>query len=330
MAFMDHDAFSARPLQERRFRAMGSDAHLMVVGGGNHLLDNAVRRVEQLERRWSRFIDTSEICELNRRAGEPVNLSADTLLLIERAVEAWRLTGGGFDPTVLGAVVRAGYDVSFDRIAEPHRRLSSALLVGCTDIVLDGSTAQLPAGTGFDPGGVGKGLAADLVVDELMVAGADGACVNLGGDLRVAGISPDGGPWTIAVEHPLLDQPMALIGMYSGAVATSTTLRRRWVVDGQHRHHLIDPATGEPSDSDVELATVIAGQGWMAETFAKAVLLRGSQRAFDIVDESQLQCLIVDSAGRVAATSGFQAFAGATPLPTEVQLPTRNEAGSDP
>jgi thiamine biosynthesis lipoprotein len=304
---------------------MGSDVHLVVVGGGDRLLEDAVRRVEQLERRWSRFIDTSEICELNRRAGEPVALSAETLLLIERAVEAWRLTGGGFDPTVLGAVIRAGYDVSFDRMAEPHRRPGSPLLVGCTDIVLDGHSARLPAGTGFDPGGIGKGLAADLIVEELMAAGADGACVNLGGDLRVAGVNPDGQPWTIAVEHPLLDQPMAMIGMHSGAVATSTTLRRRWVVDGRQRHHVIDPATGEPSDSDVELATVIAGQGWTAETFAKAVLLRGSQRAFDIIDDSQLQALIVDRTGRVAATSGFQAFAGATPLPTQVQLLPRTE-----
>ncbi len=99
---------------ERRFRAMGSDAHLIVVGGADHVLDEAERRIEQLEQRWSRFIETSEICELNRRAGDAVTVSAETALLVERAIEAWRLTGGGFDPTVLGAVMRAGYDVSFD------------------------------------------------------------------------------------------------------------------------------------------------------------------------------------------------------------------------
>ncbi len=304
---------------ERHFRAMGSDAHLVVVGGPDGLLDDAVRRIEQLEQRWSRFIDTSEVCALNRRAGEDVAVSADTALLVRRAVEAWRLTGGGFDPTVLGDVIRAGYDISFERIAEPHGRPGSSLLVGCTDIAVDGNIVRLPAGTGFDPGGIGKGLAADLVIDELTAAGAAGACVNLGGDLRVIGVNPDGQPWTVAVEHPLLDEPIALIGLHSGAVATSTTLRRRWNVNGSDRHHLIDPATGQPSDSDLTHATVIAAEGWIAEVLAKAVLLRGSQRAFDIID-GQAQALTVHASGAIRCTSGFHEFTGPVPLPTHLPL----------
>jgi FAD:protein FMN transferase len=303
---------------ERRFRAMGSDAHLVVVGGADHLLDDAQRRVEELEQRWSRFIDSSEICELNRRAGDDVMVSVETALLVERAIEAWRLTGGGFDPTVLGAVLRAGYDVSFDEMAEDKPATSSSLIVGCTDIHVEGRMVRLPTGTGFDPGGIGKGLAADIVIGELLSAGVAGACVNLGGDLRVAGSNPSGNAWTIAIEHPSMDEAIALIGLHSGAVATSTTLRRRWSVDGQTRHHLIDPVTGEPSESDLELTTVIAAEAWMAEVLAKAVLLRGSARAFDIIDDHHVQALTIDAAGAIRTTSGFQRFVGNTTLPTEL------------
>jgi thiamine biosynthesis lipoprotein len=304
--------------EERRFRAMGSDAHLVVVDGPGHLLGNAEHRIGQLEQMWSRFIDTSEICELNRRAGEDVVVSSETALLIERAIEAWRLTGGGFDPTVLGAVLRAGYDVSFDELSADRESVSSSLLIGCTDITVDGHTVRLPSGTGFDPGGIGKGLAADIVISEIIAGGAAGACVNLGGDLRVAGESPQGGPWTIAIEHPLITEPLALVGLRGGAIATSTTLRRRWIVEGRQRHHLIDPATGEPSDSDLELTTVIAGEAWMAEVLAKAVLLRGSQRAFDIIDDSHVQALTVAATGEVRTTAGFVAFTGSTPLPSHI------------
>jgi FAD:protein FMN transferase len=314
---------------ERRFRAMGSDAHLVVVGGADHLLDDAQQRIEDLEQRWSRFIDSSEICELNRRAGEDVTVSVETALLVERAIEAWRLTGGGFDPTVLGAVLRAGYDISFEQIAGDRAVASSnSLIVGCTDIRIDGRIIGLPAGTGFDPGGIGKGLAADIVIGELLAAGVDGACVNLGGDLRVAGSNPNGDAWTIAVEHPSIDEPVALIGLHAGAVATSTTLRRRWTVDGQPRHHLIDPVTGEPSASDVELTTVIAAEAWIAEVLAKAVLLRGSARAFDIVDDHHVQALTIDTAGVIRTTPGFQRFVGNTPLPTELNQLTRLEGKS--
>ena len=65
----------------------------------------------------------------------------------------------------------------------------------------------MPDGIGFDPGGVGKGLAADLVVDAVMADGAGGACVNLGGDLAVRGVGPHGGGWTVTVEGPSVDDP---------------------------------------------------------------------------------------------------------------------------
>jgi FAD:protein FMN transferase len=320
-------------MSERRFRAMGSDAHIIIVGGPQDLADRASARIAQLERRWSRFIDDSEVNELNRNAGYAVAVSSDTALLVERAVEAWRITGGSFDPTVLGAVVRAGYDSTFDAIdadRAKERITSSSLVVGCTDIVVAGNTVRLPAGTGFDAGGIGKGLAADIVTAEMLAAGADGVCINLGGDLRVAGRSPDGDGWTIAIEHPWLDAPVMLLGMSAGAVCTSTTLKRTWRVDGESRHHLIDPFTGEPSTSDLNLVSVVCGEAWMGEVLAKAMLLRGSTRAFDIVDTNVVQALTVDADGLVRTTPGLAAFAGEDGIPAIVRRqPNANRVEED-
>src|SRR5205085_3364897 len=206
----------------------------------------------------------------------------ETLELVERAVDAWRLSGGGFDPTVLGAVIRAGYDRSFDQLGPSPAAGHSPLGLGADDIEIVGDTVRLPAGTGFDPGGIGKGLAADIVTAELLDTGAAGGCVNLGGDVRVAGASPngDGAGWAVAVEHPWSSTPLAMLGIGDGAVATSTILRRSWTVDGRSRHHLIDPRTGRPADTDLNLATVVAGQAWVAEVLAKAVLLRGAAHPF--------------------------------------------------
>jgi thiamine biosynthesis lipoprotein len=286
---------------------MGTDAHVIVVGGCEQLADEARRRIFDLERRWSRFLPDSEVSFLNDHAGEEVRLSSDTVALVARAIEAWRLTGGAFDPTVLGDVIRAGYDRTFDELALTPG--PSALVVGCTDIEIDGCAVRLPRGTGFDPGGIGKGLAADIVAGEVMAAGADGVCINLGGDLHVLGEAPEGG-WTIAVEHPAFDEPITVIGLEYGAVATSTTLKRQWRVEGQLRHHLIDPHTGLPSSTDLTLATVIAGQAWVAEVLATAVLLRGSARAFDLLNE-HTAALVVDDHGRVSRSTGFDAYAGA-------------------
>jgi thiamine biosynthesis lipoprotein len=313
---------------ELHFRAMGSDAHVIVVGGSADLIERARRRVDELEQRWSRFLPGSEISRLNRRAGTAVLVSAETIQLVEHGIAAWRISGGAVDPTVLGDVVRAGYDRTFEAIGPtpagrfPERRPFSLLGIGCDHIEVSDGRVRLPSGTGFDPGGIGKGLAADLVAAETMAAGADGVCVNLGGDLRVIGTGPAGGGWTVAVEHPWSAGPLALVGIGDGAAATSTTLRRRWETDGVTRHHLIDPATGLPSGTDVNLATAVSGQAWMAEVMAKAVLLRGSQHPFDLIDGTGSEAVIVRTDGRVTASAGFAAYLGGATLPADIAAPT--------
>lgn len=307
---------------------MGSDIHLIVVAGHAGLLDEAAARLEMLESRWSRFRVESEICRLNRHAGSPLVVSGDTQLLVTRAIEAWRLTGGGFDPTLLDDLIRAGYDRSFADIGTdsgdpaqlPMNPLTSRVGLDhadCTDIVVDGDSVTIPTGIAFDPGGIGKGLAADLVAALLIERGARGACVNMGGDVRVTGAGPDGGGWTLAIEHPLAVNPVVLVGVSDGAVATSSVLRRTWSVGGTHRHHLIDPATGLPSDTDLGMASVIAGTAWEAEVLAKAVLLRGCARAFDLLEHS-VEALVVDRDGRVNATPGFQSFVGDAAVPARL------------
>jgi thiamine biosynthesis lipoprotein len=303
------------------FDAMGSTAQVIVVGGPIDAADTARRRIDQLEARWSRFRPTSEVSLLTEHAGDWVEVSADTVALVERSIEAWHLTGGSFDPTVLGDVIRAGYDGSFETIHTAPHNGRSRLLLGCTDIAIAGSRVRLPADTGFDPGGIGKGLAADLVVDEAIEAGVEGICVNLGGDLRVWGEAPGGGGWTVAVGHEWSPDPVVDLGLRRGAVATSTTLRRHWQVDGEARHHLIDPMTGLPSNSDLTSVTAIASIGWAAEVLAKAVLLRGSAHPFDLLGGTGVEALVVTDTGELIGSPGLEPFVRDRRLPGRIPAP---------
>jgi FAD:protein FMN transferase len=300
---------------------MGSDAELIIVddhGRSGDLASHAVERIEQLESRWSRFRDDSEVSRLNRCPGVAVSVSTDTVRLVTIAIEAWRESGGAVNPTVLGAVLEAGYVDTFERIGEGARPDDTNMeIVACTDIVIDGTTVTLPPQTGFDPGGIGKGLAADIIVEELLADGAAGVCVNLGGDLRVSGRSPSGGGWTIAVDAPCRGLPIALLGISDGAMATSSTLRRRWSVGGEIRHHLIDPATGRPSHSDLVQVTAIARSAWIAELHAKTALLRGSTRAFDLMSDA-VSAVSVDRNLQIGATPSLHRHLGDNVLPPAV------------
>ena len=131
-----------------------------------------------------------------------------------------------------------------------------------------------------------------------------------------------------SIDYPEVDAPLALVGLDGGAIATSTTLLRRWTVGGETKHHLIDPSTGEPSDSDITFATVIAAEAWEAEVLAKAVLLRGTERAFDLLVPGRHFALIVDREGVVTTSSGFGSFVD-EPVPTRLTTPGRASSFDD-
>ncbi|MGH9226721.1 MAG: FAD:protein FMN transferase [Acidimicrobiales bacterium] len=277
---------------EVRFEAMGTWGHVIVHGGPVDGCERARRRIDDLERRWSRFLPDSEVSRLN--AGATV-VSPDTALLVARAGDAARMTGGRFDATVLGAVVRAGYDHAAALVQKTHR-------------------GGKPSRTeGFDPGGIGKGLAADMVVDELMAAGSDGVGVNLGGDLRVEGVPPGGRPWVIDVEDPFGGggPPLVRLGLNRGAIATSSRLKRAWVAeDGSPRHHLIDPRTGEPAVTDAVAATVVAGTAWRAEAVATAAVVAGISEGLALIESTGVTGLLVAEDGHVHTAAGLGPYLG--------------------
>lgn len=267
---------------------MGTTAHVMVTAQDpTPLLDRARQRLVELEARWSRFRGDSEISRLNA-AGRPVAVSADTIALLARSVEGWRRTGGLFDPTVHAALVGHGYDRDLALVqARPPAAITlSGPAPGCADIEIDpvASTVRLPPQVTVDPGGIGKGLAADLVAAELLEAGAAGCLINVGGDLHAAGHAPTQDGWVVTVPDPLrAGAELLRAALSEGGVATSSRLERRWRIGQAEVHHLIDPFTGTPAEADVALATVFAAQAWEAEALVKAVAVGGTAAGFDLL-----------------------------------------------
>jgi FAD:protein FMN transferase len=211
---------------------------------------------------------------------------------------------------VLGDVLRAGYDRTFEEVAATAPAGGSPLRRGWARVVVDAaaSSVTLPAGVGLDPGGIGKGYAADLVVEELRAAGAAGVCVNLGGDLRAEGRAPGGGSWIVGIEHPLRPGPAATVTLARGAVATSSRVRRAWGPAGDRRHHLIDPPTGRPAAGGLAAVTVLAARGWQAEVLAKAAFLGGLDQGRALLTAAGADGLLVDDHGGLHPSGGFGRF----------------------
>jgi len=280
---------------------MGSTVAIEIHGDSG-LLDLAHDRIDELERKWSRFLPDSEITRCNQTRGLPVFVSADTRRLVRHGVRAWQRTNGACDPSVLDALVAAGYDQSFERLLTgPTGDIAERTVVpGCAGIDVDDEmgSVTLPPDTGFDPGAIGKGLAADLIVEELIDAGAHGAFVSVGGDLRSAGMPETGDGWAIPIYEPAVHHdPLATISLREGAVATSTDRKRRWHRKGVEYHHVIDPTTGLSSRGDAALVTTLAGAAWWAEALATQLMLTPRTEWERVVADDG--ALIVDTTGQL-------------------------------
>ncbi len=299
------------PIQDV-FAAMGTTVDVTVVGGDASLLTIARGRIRDLERRWSRFVTTSDVSRLNAAAGAPVVVSAETVDLVLRACDGARLTGGRFNPLVLDALEAAGYRSTFTSIDRPTVGAAAGVPAPdatAIDVDVEARTVTIPRGSRFDPGGIGKGYAADVVAEELLRLGARGACVNVGGDLRVAGAAPGpGDAWLVAVRDEPTDAPIAHVAVAAGAVATTSRSRRRWEsADGVAHHHVIDPATGRSALTPVIHATVIASEAWRAEVLSKVAFLDGKS-GIAFVESLGATALVVTDTGAVAGP-GWSAFA---------------------
>lgn len=260
------------PLVEANFRAMGSDCRI-ICDLDTSALHHSVFRIEDLERRWSRFLPDSEISECNERAGEWVDVSTITALLVERMIEAERRTAGRFNPLLLHQLESLGYDESF-----PFREKQASAIpstVTTTGLAVAGGSVRVPSGAGLDPGGLGKGVAADLVMADLLDAGSTWAVVSLGGDIRLGGTHlAVTGQWVEVEKLSDPDAPRERVHVVDGAVATSSTAKRRWTsLDGEELHHLLDPATGLPAHTNRRSATVHATTAWWADVVAKCVVI---------------------------------------------------------
>ena len=296
-------------MQSMRFEAMGTECHVVVLGGPEQSLPAARARIEQLESRWSRFRPESELCALNAARGRPVRVSSDTLLAVTTALEAWHLLNGVFDPTIVDALERAGYDRTFSELLsdplrppEPDPAANHVAIVpGCAGIVIDRVVRAItvPAHVRLDLGGIGKGLAADLVAAEVMATGADGVLVNIGGDLRVMGTCPHPTGWTVLLDH----LPGCTLALAVGGLATSAITKRRWRRGTNTAHHVIDPATGLPAEDSAASATVIATRAVDAETLATAALLAGPDAGVELLTAHGVSGVLVGRDGQRRATA---------------------------
>ncbi|HET7513929.1 MAG TPA: FAD:protein FMN transferase [Gaiella sp.] len=294
---MSPDLDVPRGLASHRFRAMGSDVQVLLPEGAG-----GVDAVEALFEEWedalSRFRPGSELSRLNDRAGAPVRVGPILLAAVEASLDAACATGGLFDPTLRHELVRMGYDRTFEALdgGAPPSTVRPQGGGAWRRVVVDrdDATVTLPAGTGFDLGGIAKGMAVDAALELLAALGADAALVSAGGDLAVRGLPPGRRAWPVLVGS---DPDGPVVPLVRGALATSGKERRHWKQGRTERHHLVDPATGEPAAGGLRRVTAVGGSCRAAEVGATAAFVAGRRLGATVLARLGLAGMLVTETG---------------------------------
>jgi thiamine biosynthesis lipoprotein len=283
---------------QRVVRAMGSEAHIVVGDAPDGVIDWAGAELERLERCWSRFRSDSELAHVNARRGSWTDVSASMLLALTCAADLHRATAGAFDPTIIDALEAAGYDRTFERVASDASAptvIAPTVVPGFAPVEIDEarSRVRLPRGTRLDLGGVGKGLAADLIARGLVDRGARTVLVGMGGDLRARGIPPPAGSWDVPVLDPFDETRVSFrFPLVEGAIVTSTTRIRSWTRGTRSHHHLVDPATGDSARTGVTAVVAAAPDAWWAEGIAKSIIVVGERPGLALAQAADVHAWI--------------------------------------
>jgi FAD:protein FMN transferase len=296
-----------KALSQIEWRAMGTSCAAAVTVGpqaereASWALAAARDEVAACEAELSRFASASDLSRLNAAAGKWVSVGPRLLETLGLALRAREETAGRFDPTVLPALVAAGYDRSFELLEEREARPVEDWRAG-TEIELDlrHSRARVESRSAVDLGGIGKGYAAGRALDAMLAVSPQlvGGLVDLGGDIAVRGEPPEGGHWLIAVADPRrAGETLTVLALAAGGVATSGRDARRFGPAGS-LHHLIDPETGESALGGPLTVTVVAPSPSSAEVHATTLAIAGLGEAEAHVSERpSISALYVPQAG---------------------------------
>ena len=242
----------------------------------------------RLESVFSAHNVKSELYALNNQTAPP---SAELKGLVLTALDLAEFTNGAFDPTLL-PLSRLWNLGSASYLPSDEEILSAMEYVGYKNVSISEADTSLGK-TELDLGGIAKGYAADRFFELAGANGVDNAMGSFGGMVAVVGNKPDGSKWKIAMRDPQGEGYAAILNVSDVCISTSGAYERYFTYNGKIYHHIIDPETGYPAESDLLSATVIDTNGTRADALSTALFVMGKNQAIEFCIENNICAVLI-------------------------------------
>lgn len=275
------------------------------------LIDDCFQLTREYENLLSRTIEGSDVWNINHSGGKPVEVSEETSLLLQTALEYCELSGGQFDITIAPVVSLWNFNADDQAAAIPDEApLAEALShVDYHTIALDGTTVTLQdPEASIDLGGIAKGFIADRIKELLTSKGIESALIDLGGNMLTVGRKPNGNTWNIGIRKPFseLGELAATVRVDDLSVVTSGTYERYFELDGTLYHHILDPRNGYPVNNGLTSVTILSEHSMDGDALSTTCFTLGLTDGLALAESLEnIEALFITADNEPHYTSGW-------------------------
>ena len=295
---------------------MGNQFHIGAVCDnekqGLEALEAAVNEIKRIEAKLSTYKTTSETNRINSNAGiKPVDVSEETILLIERSIRISDLTQGAFDITYGGLDIKFwNFDKEMKALPKIEDAENAVSLINYKNIEINKKESTVflkKKGMRIGFGGIGKGYAADCAKKIMRSIGVENGVVNASGDMTVWGFKPNGEKWSIGIAHPSYQNAFfSKMEITDVSVATSGNYEKFVMIEGQRYSHTINPKTGMPIKG-IKSITTICPYAEFADAIATPIMIMGIENGLNMVNQIQgLECIIFDDEDKIFVSNNIR------------------------
>lgn len=299
---------STQPVSQEIF---AMDTYMTVTAYGDNAqkgVTDAVAEIQRLDNLLSIGKEDSEISKLNKSGSAA--LSDDTAVMVAKALDLYKSTGGAFDITVLPLMELWGFTTQEYYVPTEDEIQSTLQRVGADKLTWDESTQTLTLGDKqeIDLGGIAKGFTSSRIMEIFKQDGVTCGMVSLGGNVHLLGTKQDGSAWRVGIQDPNnTDDMLGVLEANDCAVITSGAYERNFEKDGVTYHHIIDPATGKPSNSGLTSVTIVSKDGTLADGLSTSLFVMGKDKAIAYWKQhaDEFDTILVDKDRNVYITEGI-------------------------
>lgn len=276
-------------------------------------IEEAFDKIQEIENKMSINIENSELIQVNNSSGKnPVKVSDESYYVIKKGKEFSELSEGKFDITIGPLVKLWGIGTESAKIPLKNEIEEKISLIDYKDIELDEDNKEVyleKEGMIIDLGGIAKGYTADVIKDQLIKNGVNKAIINMGGNILVVGNKINGDPWNIGIQDPFTPRGnyLGIISVTDKSVVTSGIYERFLEQDGKRYHHILNPFTGYPWESNLAGISIISDKSIDGDALSTTVFSMGAEKGLEFVEELEnIEAIFITKDKRVLVSSGIK------------------------